>query len=299
MGEAKRRKQLGLMPTIYSYEVQKMGDEIVMVSGPDDSAKREQILETLRRHLKDELAWEKNYRRQYVMAGMPQKLLHTAKDVEAIPVPPYRRWTGELLENYVPQQAGGLSLALITEYAPVESGKRPDERGSWVHLKEEFSFDGKQWSDFPEPANPFEALQYLLQHPVTRVKGELVGTYQHEHHSDGRQSFVPEPSAEHREKLEKLMQSWNGSTPEEWREIYYEAINADPDTEEAVPVAIRTVIELRQPAPMPGLSGIALDTLGGLDVFVPYEGRLVSFDGESWEEYKQVLEDIDDNFDLD
>lgn len=300
MGEAKRRKQLGLMPTVHPFEVRQQGAELVLISGPKDSALREKIMKGLQDALGERRPWPSVYRREYVMAGMPEKLLRTAADVEAIRVPEHRRLVGELVENYDPNvNANDFSstLTVINEYQALDEAAAKGSRGMWLHYRNEFSFDGKKWESFPRQKDPFEGLQYLMQHPVTNVLGDLVTEYRHEHHRDGTQTFEPEPTAEHRDKLEELMRDWNGATPEKWDEIYYEGADLPAEEPEGgfpVPTAIRTLIQLRQPAPMPGLGVIAVGSAGDLDIHIPYEERQLTFDGQTWQPYEVGEPDFDD-----
>lgn len=290
MGEAKRRKQLGLMPTVHPFEVRWHSGELELIRGPEDPAFREQIVEGIRSKLRDERSWPRLYRREYVMTGLPDKLLKTAADVEAIPVPEHRRWVGELLLNYKPQQGAGSRISIIgllREYYPLDEKSADGQPGHWLHLRQEHSFDGQKWESFAEPDYPLAGLRYLMQHPVTKLTGELVAEYRHTQSRDGHHTFEPEPPAGQRPRLEEIMRSWSGKTDEQWNTNYFEAADIPTELEAQTPVPnfLRQTIEVRKPAPMPGIGNIAHASVDNLDIFINYDGREMSFDGEHWEPF--------------
>ncbi|MFC6592643.1 hypothetical protein ACFP81_12010 [Deinococcus lacus] len=100
MGEAKRRKQLGLMPVSHSFEAVFGPDGVQLLGGPADAAVQAQILEALRRTQPTAATWPAAYRSRHAMLGLPQDYLYTAEDVSRIEVPAYRRVSGEFLQNF-------------------------------------------------------------------------------------------------------------------------------------------------------------------------------------------------------
>ncbi len=97
MGEAKRRKSLGLMPTVHPFEAQlEASGEVTLIRGPDDAGLKQTIMDALAATQSKGPAWASEYRTSLVLSGGHTGILSTAQDVEAIPVPDLRRITGEL-----------------------------------------------------------------------------------------------------------------------------------------------------------------------------------------------------------
>lgn len=287
MGEAKRRKQLGLMPTVHPFEA-RLTDEgqVTLITAGFPANWQDKTQRALQKHVNEQYDWPRRYRRQYVMAGLPQRRLRSAADVEAIEVPRYRRLIGELLLNYDPRKnASDLTstLKVSLDYLAVPENDDPtavtaQEIKTWAHVKEEHSFDGRQWQSFPEPKHAFEGFRNLMQHPVTEVEGELVGRYQIEVRPGEPVIFEPEPPAEHQQQLQELLSDWFGATPEKWAEHFHEAQQTPTALEPftPLPTRIRGVVELRHPAPLPGLGNMAMANVGPFDVMIPFEERTYS-----------------------
>ena len=82
MGEAKRSKQLGLMPTVYTFEGERDRDgTLTEVGMPGGEVQRQQIAATLRQ-LPSGPQWDQFYRTDYVSAGLPEERLITREDIE-------------------------------------------------------------------------------------------------------------------------------------------------------------------------------------------------------------------------
>lgn len=95
MGEAKRRKQLGLMPTVHPFDAQLDADgTLTFTQAPDDAALRGKIEQALRLALPYGAAWDSQFRTQLVLHGRVDGTLTTAEDVAALPVAPHRHVAG-------------------------------------------------------------------------------------------------------------------------------------------------------------------------------------------------------------
>ncbi|GAA5532379.1 hypothetical protein [Deinococcus aluminii] len=291
MGEAKRRKQLGLMPTVHPFEAELDAEgNVTLTSGPGDAAFRERVVAALRETQPTGDAWARSYRRQYIMAGLPDKLIHTREDLEAIPVPPLRRLTGELVFNLDPKTLRGNPLRTIQEYLPLEDG-------AFLHVRrEETSGDGRHWESLPEDENPFAGMQYLMQHPLSREQGALVATYDATQWREGRIDFEPDPPAEHLERLETLVREWHGETPEEWAETHFESLELpeEEEDESLIPTARRVRLELREPVALGSVLNVAFTSLGEHDVHIPLEHRFYTLDGETWRSYEDPDAEVED-----
>ncbi|MFD1730517.1 hypothetical protein ACFSC4_04560 [Deinococcus malanensis] len=111
MGEAKRRKQLGLMPEVHAFEAHMDADGAVTFTRvPQDAALRDLIEGALKVSQPYGAAWDSEYRTSYVMAGRPDRFLETAEDVQAIPVPPLRRFSGDLVLGKAATEGTGMSF---------------------------------------------------------------------------------------------------------------------------------------------------------------------------------------------
>ena len=284
MGEAKRRKQLGLMPTVHPFEaVLDTEGNVTLARGPEDAALREQLLSALRETQPTGAAWATEYRREYIMAGLPQKLIETRADLEAIAVPALRRLTGELVFNPDRRALEADSQNLKREYHALEGGAYLRVR------REEHSSDGARWGALPQ-ASMQERLQYLIQHPLAGEGGEVQATYQAEHWLEGRIDIEPDPPAEQLDDLENLVRMWHGETAEDWAESHAGALEVSgvEADESQVPVARRVQIELREltpfSLPLSVLSeyGVALDSVA------------YTLDGETWLSYDDPDETLDE-----
>lgn len=242
--------------------------QLELLRGPENARLREQIMEALRLSQPYGPAWDSEYRTHYVMAGRPDQFLETAEDVYRIPVPPHRRFTGELVQGAVTVEAG-LTF-------PVEGGH--------VRLREQqHSFNGERWEGFPANLDPGRALEFLLQHPALSQLGEVVGTFRVEHWLEGRIDIEPDPPEELLEVMEQVAREWHGETPEEWAEVHHELLGAEQDG--PVPIARRMLLDLRRPAPLRSPLSMAFAVRGNVEFHPNPADSTYTLDGESWLPY--------------
>ncbi|MFC4636878.1 hypothetical protein [Deinococcus hohokamensis] len=268
MGEAKRRKQLGLMPEVHAFEALMDQDgAVTFVRAPDDAALRSQVEGGLRASQPYGPAWDSEYRTGYVMAGRPDRFLETAEDVETIDVPPHRRFTGDLVLGK-PAQRDGMSF-------PVDGGH--------VRLRtQQHSFDAARWESFPASPDPRRALEYLMQHPAVNLTGERVATFLAEHWLEGRIDITPEPPEDLLDALETVTREFHGETSEEWAETHRELLGED---DAPLPVARRLVLDLRRPAPLHSPLSVAFAVHGNVEFHPDTARSTYTLDGELWHPY--------------
>ncbi len=285
MGDAKRRKQLGLMPTVYPFEVELDRDgtltEVVM---PGGEAQRQQIAATLRQ-LPTGAQWDQFYRTDFVSAGLPEERLITREDVEKIAVPPRRRIVGELATwpagNHQ-TEPGELKVA--------------DAEHTWLRLRsQQHAFENQPWQQFPELENTEEWLGYLFQHPALQLEGEVAGRYSAEQTADGQLSWTPEPPEEQRAALDDLARRWHGETPDDWAAIHAERLGEEPEST-SPPQALRSAFELRQPSPLRSFLAAPFDLIGELEVFPDAAGQAYSLDNQTWQDYPVSEPDDGEDF---
>lgn len=269
MGEAKRRKQLGLMPTVHSFEAQMDADgNVTLTHGPEEPALRERIEAALEASQPSGAGWDSAYRTSYVMAGRSERRLQTVEDVQAIPVPLYRRFTGELVLG----RAGNADLNI------------PAGEGGSLRLREQLhSFDGSRWEGFSTNRDPQEVLRDLLSHPAARLRGEELGAFRVEHWQEGRMDIEPEPPEEWLDPIEAVAREWHGETPEEWAQTHRDLLEEGDDG--PVPVARRLLLELRRPAPLQSPLNPAFAIVGDVEFYPDPDGSSYTLDGETWLPY--------------
>ncbi|MCP2013655.1 hypothetical protein L1280_000783 [Deinococcus sp. HSC-46F16] len=268
MGEAKRRKELGLMPTTFPVEVRvTAGGEVTLMGGPDDPAVRERLLEGLRSALPGGATWEQGYRQLYLMMGRGEGPVATPEDFAAIPVPPQRRLTGDLVLG---ARSTPEDVLLLGE-------------GASLRVRtSETSHDGETW----EPLSlPDDGVEQLLSHPLARERGPLLGTLTAEHWREGRIDLDAEPPEALLEPLEDLVREWDGEG-EEWRERHLELLDGGANGD-AVPQAIRTRLELRGLPLLPSSANQPHAVIGeGEETLAVYLSPLAyTLDGEDWLPY--------------
>ncbi|PNY82691.1 hypothetical protein [Deinococcus koreensis] len=267
MGEAKRRKALGLMPTVHAFEAQLDGaGQVSLIRGPEDGRLQGLIVKALADTQLFGAAWESEFRSAQVLAGQVGRVLSTPEDVQGIPVAPLRRITGELVLG---QSAPETDDVLLT----VEGGK--------VRLREQrHSFDGQRWESMGGPRDPQRLISALQEHPAFRLEGEVIGQVQAEHWLEGRIDLEPEPPEELLDTTETVVREWHGETPDEWAELHHEL-----GGEEGVPLARRTVFELRRPAPLQSPLSRVFAIRQDVEFFPMQEGSAYTLDGETWVAY--------------
>lgn len=277
MGEAKRRKALGLMPTVHPFEAQ-LGpaDEITLVRGPDDAGLTRTIVDALRATQSSGPAWASEYRTSLVLSGGHAGILTTPEDVEAVPVPDLRRITGELALG--PQGASSEQVSI-----PVEGGA--------IRLREQrHSFDGTRWETLGAPRSPQQVMAALQNNPAFNLQGEPIGQFQAEHWQAGRIDIEPDPPAELLEALEDVVREWDGETEALWAELHRERME---DRAAPVPLVRRSTFELRRPAPLQNPLGGVFAIRAGVEFMPVMEADAYSLDGETWASYADPDAEVD------
>ncbi|AWN22721.1 hypothetical protein DKM44_05310 [Deinococcus irradiatisoli] len=275
MGDAKRRKALGLMPTLHPFEVLiDDSGELSFVQQPSGQTERDQLTQALHLSVAVGEQWAQEYRTDYVMAGLPQERLTTREDVEQIPVPTRRRWVGDLA--IWPSGVRNPSASDV---------KVPGTDNTWLHVRtRQHAFENQAWTQLQVPENVEEMLGYLFQHPALQLEGEAVARYRAEQVRGGELTWLPEPPEAQREALDALAREWHGETAQEWADLHAERLNEEPGLSE-VPQALRSMFELRKPAPLRSFVAPPFDTVDGLEVFPVEAEQFYSLDGQSWQPY--------------
>ena len=292
MGEAKRRKQLGLMPTVENREVviTRAGE----VTGDTLPAA---VLERLTAWAETGARWDARYRTTYIGTGLPRELLNTEDDLMNIPVPDRMRLKLGLLSG------SAQWLAQEQETSPesfFDDGGQPRQLNVRAT---EYDYNG-QWGEMPE-FEPESTLRYLTQHPavVAPPQGtEYVLTVWHGGERDGQTEVEPEPDAEHRDALVQAAQVFLGESDEDWLEDHEsnlgdfsammedteseeETESENEDADETAPLARRLTLTL-SPGPLVLSPTVqVLSRSGDMDVVYTQSQEAYSEDGETWTDY--------------
>lgn len=280
MGEAKRRKQLGLMPEVENRDV------IIHRGGKvEGDAVPDAVLERLTTWAETNERWDARYRTSFIGAGIPRELLNTADELRAIPVPGAMR----------------LRLGLLSgspAWREKELAENPDaffeeagEKRRQLNVRAtEYEFEG-QWAELPE-FDPQEALRYLTQHPAVMAPPpgqDVAVSVWRGGEQGGRVSFDPEPDAGQQDALAAAARELLGSSDETWLEDHHSLLDDTIDEHnEAPPLARRVVLRL-SPAPLvlsPAVQVLARS--GELDVSYRPGGEGYSQDGEHWHDYPEA-----------
>ncbi|WP_291424713.1 hypothetical protein [Deinococcus sp.] len=271
MGEAKRRKQLGLMPTVYPFEADLTDDgHVTLVRAPDDKALQRTLTEALEKTQLTGDAWASEYRTALVLSGRVPGVLHTAEQVADIPVPPLRRVSGEIVMGKTLTDVEGVAIAFD---------------GGVIRLRQQkHSVDGQKWESFPAIRDVQRLMDLLVTHPAFELQGELLGQFRVEQYAEGRIDVEPDPPEGTLEALEDVAREWHGATPEEWVELHQEMMSDRADDSGEVPLMRRTFFELRQPAPLQNPTRSVFTTRRNVEVY-PLVGATYSIDGETWLSY--------------
>ena len=288
MGEAKRRKQLGLMPQIENHDVILHRDGSV-----PDHALPESVMKRLSTWAETGARWDARYRTSFIGTGLPRELLKTEDELMDIPVPERMRLRLGLL--------GGSPAWLERELEKHPDAFFEDDDGQKRRLLNvratEYDYNG-QWAELPE----FEAgstLSYLMQHPAVTAppKGESYAvTVWRGGERDGQVEFEPQPDAEHQGAMAQAATELLGDTDEAWLEDHRnlltdEDVSSDiNDERESVPLARRTTL-LLSPVPLvlsPGVQVLARS--GETDIVFSPEGEAYSLSGDAWTDYPVALD---------
>ena len=291
MGEAKRRKQLGLMPQIENHDVVLHRDGSV-----SDHAVPRAVIQRLTTWAETGARWDTRYRTSFIGTGLPRELLKTEDELMDIPVPERMRLRLGLL--------GGSPAWLERELEHNPDAFFEDDDGQTRRLLNvratEYDYNG-QWAALPD----FEAdstLRYLMQHPAVTAppKGERYAvTVWRGGERDGQIDFEPQPEAEHREAMAQAAIELLGDTDEAWLEDHQNLLIGEgeeggtDDGHESVPLARRTTL-LLSPVPLvlsPGVQVLARS--GDMDIVFSPEGEAYSLGGETWTDYPAALDKSD------
>ena len=295
MGEAKRRKQLGLMPTVFPFRAELERDGAVrLLQGPEDAGQRALIEKALRDSQSFGAAWDAEYRTVTVLGSRGGEHYATREDVERIPVPALRQLDGELALGPVGQSQGAV--------IPVAGGS--------VRLREQrHSFEGEHWQTLPALRDPQQLLRALQQHPAFNIEGESLGQFQADHWLEGRIDVTPDvgeldENGDTLEFFETLVREFHGQTLADWTAAHREMLEAqeeeDPSPErqqaltaalDEVPVARRAYFEIRRSAP---LQSPLMATAYFRDLeFYLLSGAAYTLDGDTWHPYEDPDAEIE------
>ncbi|GHF93652.1 hypothetical protein GCM10017783_01910 [Deinococcus piscis] len=299
MGEAKRRKQLGLMPQTHPFEViaqpQSDGWQFDWLRVPQGDLAR--VLESsLKESLPGPAGWAADYRTRWVAAGRPTDYLNSVDDVEAIRVPERLRLSGELLTGFDPRSLkdrddDAASRFFLLGSASTGEGEEGDHMA--LHLREQqVAFAQGRWEPLPSAAMGERALKFLMQHPIARERGALQATYQVTHHREGLVTVDPEPPAELLGALEVLAQTLHGQGEDAWAAAHQQMIERTEWADEAgrelpqgAPAARRLTFELRERAPLNTPLTTPVGEWGELVILVGQGSTEFSPDGTVWYSY--------------
>lgn len=273
MGEAKRRKQLGLMPTVHPFEAELTSDgQVKVVRGPEDARLGEVIKAALEATQLFGAAWDSEFRAAQALSGKYSGPLVTLADVQAIPVAPLRHLTGELA-------LGNTHLDTDDVLIPVEGGH--------VRLRgQKHSFDGARWEEITPPSDPNFFMRVLQGSPAFQLEGELIGQFRAEHWQEGRIDIEPDPPEELLEFMESVVREWHGDTPELWDELHSDLTGQDYG-----PMARRTVFEVRKPAPLQSPLSRVFAVRGEVEFFPLAQAAAYTLDGEQWLGYDGEIDE--------
>lgn len=281
MGEAKRRKQLGLMPTVYPFEAEVTNEaKAKLVRAPDDPKLRDTLINALEHTQLSGDAWASEYRTALVLAGQYHNTLYTAEDVQKVPVPALRRIAGEVVLDKKLDDVEGVAIAFD---------------GGVIRLREQrHSFDGQKWESFPALRDPQKVQRLLSEHPAFGLEGELIGQYRVDQWAEGRIDVDPEPPEGMLELLEDSAREWHGSSPAQWEQLHTEFLGDHATAEqEAAPLARRSYFELRKPAPLQNPTRNIFNTRHNTEIY-PLVGQLFTHDGETWHAYEHPDKAVED-----
>lgn len=282
MGEAKRRKQLGLMPTVENHEVIFHRDGAVEANTLPTA-----VLERLTTWAEQGARWDARYRTSFIGVGLPREMLNTEDDLRAIPVPERMRIQLGLL--------GGSPAWLERELElnPDSFFEEEGEKKRQLNVRAtEYDFGG-QWGELPE-FEPDGTLRYLMQHPAVMAEqpgSDYTLTAWRGGERDGEVEVNPEPDAQHRAALVQAARTLVGDGDEEWLEDHQEMLDDEmTDENEAAPLARRLTLRL-SPVPLVLSPAVrVLEQSGDMDVLFHAGGEAYSHDGVSWTDYPEVVD---------
>lgn len=229
-----------------SFEAVLETDRRLQLSGIDREELASQVVQTLVQTQPFESAWEAEYRTIYLLSGASGHSVTTLEEVQAIPVPQWRRVRGVLDGNQ-------LSLTEMS-----------------------VSDDGQDWRPYPV----FSDLRQEELHPAFNLPGKVVGQFTTLHWREGRIDIEPDPPADVLELLEGVVQAMNGDGDAAWAAQHGQfggPANVKPE-------AKRGTIEVRELAPLFSPSMPPFARQGRLE-FWPLVPLEYSLDGKKWLKY--------------
>ncbi len=191
--------------------------------------------------------WAGEYRTLHVLSGAAAGPVQTLADVQAIPVPHWRRLRGELR---------GTQLTLTAR---------------------DLSDDGEHWRPYPEVQEA--DLSREAQHPAFGITGAPLERFNAVQWREGRIDLEPDPPEDVLELLEYVIQTFNG-LGEGWK-VRHEQFGGDPA---GLPEAKRVTFEVRQLAPLYSPSEPPFARQSNLE-FWPLLPLEYSANGKKWTAY--------------
>lgn len=281
MGEAKRRKQLNLMPQVTHLKLNVHGDELELL-GNVDEAVRQALLKALRDHIPFGEYWHQHYRSGYVGAGKVRQSLRTRADVERlIPVPEYRRYSVDFLTNYTPDVGTQLFKALVPLDEQFEISIGKDNVKYWLNISEpEFSFDEVHWASIAR-GNMFEYFINIVG-VLERLEAEEPVHTIELYITPDQIRCTPE-MPEYQKDIEKLAQELYGyGSDQKWKETFLERQDFyDTEESDGVPQAYRARLNFGRLKPVTLLPPFFM--AGDLEIDAAEEE--FTLDGVTWHSY--------------
>ena len=281
MGEAKRRKQLGLMPEVENREVILYRDGRM-----EGDALPEAVRSRLAAWAETGVRWDARYRTTFIGTGIPRELLKTEAELMDIPVPDRMRLRLGLLSG------SAAWLARELEENPDAFFEEDGETRRQLNIRAtEYDYNGS-WAALPE-FEPDSTLRYLMQHPAVMADAEgedFVATLRRSG-GDVQVTLEPEAPAEHREALERAALTLLGEGDEAWLEDHHALLDDDLSEEnEGSPAARRFTLRLT-PVPLVLSPTVqVLERSGDMDVVFRPGAEAYSMDGESWRAYPEQVD---------
>jgi hypothetical protein len=286
MGEAKRRKQLGLMPEVENLTVILTRDG--QLEGP---ALPEAVLEEVKALADAGERWDAHYRTSFIGAGLPRELLNTEAELMDIPVPDRMRVQLGLLSGSPAWLAHELKENPETFFE--ENGQRTRQ----LKIRAiEYDYNGR-WAELPS-SEPESQIGYLMQHPAVTapVQGApYTVTVWHGGERDGQIDITPEPDAEHHKDLAEVARDILRATSDaEWLDDHLETLESDPDASEepdqTPPLARRTHL-LLTPVPLVYAPfSPMLESSGEAEIYFDTKAEAGSYtlDSQTWIKYPET-----------
>uniref|UniRef100_UPI0028699921 hypothetical protein n=1 Tax=Deinococcus sp. TaxID=47478 RepID=UPI0028699921 len=152
--------------------------------------------------------------------------------------------------------------------------------GGHLRLRgQQHSTDGVTWEAPTPPRDPDAFMRLLQDNPAFDLQGEVMAQVHAEHWFEGRIDLDPEPPEDLLEATEEIVREWHGATAQDWAEYHRELGS------EGVPLARRTVFELRRPAPLQSPLSRVYAIRQGVEFYAMETGSAYTLDGEEWVAY--------------